>query len=154
MAWTNEDGLLVRFNKERSTPVTDGTDNGQGERVFEIQIDSQDLPALTDINDDRPHLPANALITDALLITTTGFTGTGTLSIGLGDSSQTAIDADGIDAAIDVDVALAAAGDVVACDGALADKTATVGAADAWVYATVSGTVSAGVATLKVKYVV
>lgn len=154
MSWTNEDGLLQRFNLERAEVVTDGTDNGQAERILEIQIDSQDLPGLADINADRPSLPANALVTDAFLITTTAFVGTGTLTVGLGNSAGSAIDADGIDAAVDVDTVLAAVGDVVACDGALVDKTATVGAAEAWPYATVSGTVSAGVATLKIKYIV
>jgi len=154
MAWTNEDGLLIRFGDERSAVVTDGNDAGTAENILEIQIDSQALPTLADINADRAHLPANALITDAYLVATTAFVGTGTLTVGLGNAAGSAIDADGIDATVDVDAVLGAIGDVVLCDGALADKTATVGTADAWPYATVAGTVSAGVATLKLKYVV
>ena len=152
MAWTNEDGLLIRFGEELGEIVTDGTTTSD-ELTLEIEIDSQKVPTLADINADRAHLPANALITHAFLVTTTPFTGTGTLTVGLGDASGTAIDANGIDDLVDVDVALAAVGDVVACDGALADNTATIGSVDAWVYATIGGTVSAGVATLKIKYV-
>ena len=152
--WNNDDGLLVRFGTSRSTVATDGTDAGHSEHVLEVAIDSQAPLALTDINADRPHLPANAIITDAFLVADTAFTGTGTLTVGLGDSAQSAIDANGIDDLIDVDVALASAGDVVACDGVLVDKTSTIGTSDAWVYATVGGSITAGTATLKLKYIV
>ena len=154
MTWDNEDGILVRFGTERSTVSTDGTDAGHQEHVLEVVIDSQDILLVGDVNDDRPSLPANAVVTDALLIATTAFVGTGTLTLGLSDSAGSAIDADGIDATIDVDAVLGNIGDVVACDGALVDKTASIGTVAGWVYGSIGGTVSAGVATLKLKYVV
>jgi hypothetical protein len=153
MAWTNEDGLLVRFGNERSTVVTDGTSQ-YVEQVFEIEINSQDLPVTGDINADRPHLPANALITDAFLIATEAFDSTGTLTVGLANSAGAAIDADGIDATVDVDAVLGAVGDVVACDGELVDKTATIGSAAGWVYASMTAAGTTGKATLKIKYIV
>lgn len=152
--WTNEDGLLVRFNRERGEVTGDGTAQTV-EQVLEVTLDSADLPVLADINADRPSLPAHALITDAFLVCNTPWTGTSpTLTIGLGNAAGSAIDADGIDAAIDIDGTQAAAGDVVACDGALADKTATIGAAAGWVYAATGGTVTAGKSTLYIKYIV
>lgn len=153
-SWTNEDGLLVRF-----APDNGGQEVGDGvkqyvEEVLEIVIDSADLPVAADANDDRPHLPAHALITDALLVCNTAWTGTSpTLTIGLAELDATPIDADGIDATVAVDSVQAAAGDVVACDGALVDKTATIGADRAWVYAATGGTVTAGKSTLYIKYV-
>jgi len=151
MAWTNYDGLLVRFNAERGVVAGDGTSQ-YDKQVLKVDLDSQDLIGTADINADRPHLPANAIVTAAYVKADSAFTGTGTLTLGLANSTGTAIDADGIDAAIDVDVVLAAAGDVVTCDGALVDGTATIGAADAWVYGAVAGAVSAGTATLFIEY--
>lgn len=154
MPWTNEDGLLVRFDTERSAVAPDGTTNPEVQTLAVI-IDSTDLPGTADVNADRAHLPANALVIDAYLVCNTAWTGTSpTLTVGLANSAGTAIDADGVDAAVAVDGVQAAAGDVVACDGALVDKTATIGSADGWVYATTGGTVTAGKSTLYVRYFV
>lgn len=154
MAWTNEDGLLVRFDTERSVVAPDGTTNPEVHTLAVI-LDSAGLPGLSDVNDDRASLPANALVVDAYLVCNTAWTGTSpTLTVGLANAAGVAIDADGIDAAVAVDGVQAAAGDVVACDGALVDKTSTVGAAQAWVYAASGGTVTAGKSTLYVRYFV
>lgn len=154
MAYTNEDGLLIRFNEERGAVAGDGTSNPEVQ-TLSVVIDSADLPGLADIAGDRPFLPANALVTDAFLVCNTAWTGTTpTLTIGLGNSAGAVIDADGIDAAVAVNTAQAAAGDAVACDGALVDKTSTIGAASGYVYATTGGTVTAGKSTLYVRYFV
>lgn len=64
-------------------------------------------------------IPSGAWIKSATLFVKTAFVGaTGTLTIGLYDKAGTAIDADGIDAAIAV-TAIDAVGDVVLCNGAL-----------------------------------
>jgi len=153
--WTNADGLLVRFGADRAQ--TEFNDGGTSEdiRGLSIVIDSTNLPALADINGDRPSLPANAVIVDSFLVCNTAWTGTTpTLTIGLGNAAGSAIDADGIDAAVAVDSVQAAAGDVVANDGALVDKTASIGSAAAWVYAATGGTVTAGKSTLYLRYFV
>lgn len=149
--WTNADGLLIRFGTTRAEEATDGSTLAD-EKTLKVKITGGTTIDLADINGDRPDLPAGALITDALLVADTAWTGTGTLTIGLGNASGVAIDANGIDDAVDVDTVLAAAGDVVACDGALVDKTATIGSAAGYVYTTESGTV-AGTATLHLKYI-
>ena len=79
------------------------------------------------------YIPAGSYITKATLVVTTAWTsgGSGTLGIGLQNSAGSAIDADGIDAAI-AKTALAV-NTAVACDGALVGGTATVGAADAYI---------------------
>jgi hypothetical protein len=150
---TNEDGLVVRFSTDRSTVVTDGVSNGQAVKMFELTIDSQNLPGIANGGrEDIAHLPAGAMITDAKLIATTAFTGTGTLTVGFAKSDGTALDADGVDAAVDVDSVLGSANDAVTCDGVLVDGTEAL-SERAWVYATTSGTVSAGVAKLRILYI-
>lgn len=150
--WTNADGLLVRFPADKGEVVTDGTILNGTYKILEVVIDLMDPPVVGDINEDRPHLPAHAFIVDSYLVCNTAWTGTSpTLTIGLANSAGTAIDADGIDAAIAAGVQ-AAAGDVVLNDGALVDKTSTIGAARGWVYASTGGTVTAGVSTLYLVY--
>lgn len=152
---TNEDGLVMRFDLDRSAVVTDGADRGKGVQVLEVDLVGASLPAIaTGGREDIAHLPAGAVITDAFLIATTGFdTDVGTLTVGLAKADGTALDADGIDAAVDVSAVLAADGDVVACDGALVDKTEHI-SERAWVYATASGSVATGTAKVKLLYLV
>jgi len=153
-SWTNADGLLIRYGADRATVATDGVSR-QETQSLEIVIAHGDIPGTADVNEDRPQLPANAVITDAFLVCNTAWTGTSpTLTIGLANSAGTAIDANGIDNLIAVDTVQAAAGDVVACDGALVDKTASIGSARGWVYAAEGGTVTAGKSTLYLRYFV
>ena len=152
--WTNADGLPIKYGTTRSTAVADGVTTGKDEYLLEFYIDSQNLTALASAaREDYAHLPATAIITEAYIVAESAWTGTGTLTVGLAKSDSTALDADGIDATVDVDAVLAAAGDVVSCDGVLVDKTETI-SERAWPYATVAGTVSAGVGTLYLKYIV
>ena len=139
--WTNSDGLIVRFGTTRADSVTDGLGN-QPIKSLEIKhVGGSPVAIASAVAADIAHLPANALITDAFIIAETAWTGTGTITVGLANAAGSAIDADGIDAAVDVDVALAAIGDTVACDGELVDKTATIGTAPGWIYVTESGSV-------------
>lgn len=156
--WTNADGLIETYGTARATLATDGTKTGVQTYTLVVELDSQDLPALADQNEKTSSIPANAYITEAVLIADSAWTGTTpTLTIGLGydnDGTPTAVDADGIDAAIDVDGVLAAAGDAVVCDGALVDGTSTIGANRAWVYASTGGTSTGGTAKLYITYFV
>lgn len=154
--WTNADGLKVKFALDNGATEAESGVTQMDTHTLEVVLDSADLPAAADAAEDIAHLPANAVITDAFLVCNTAWAGTSpTLTIGLVQSDgSTVIDADGIDAAIDADGVQAAAGDMVACDGALVDKTATIGGNRGWVYATTGGTVTAGKSTLYLRYFV
>ena len=150
---TNADGMIVKFGTTRGTAVTDGATGGMDEVLMRFYVDSQALVALASVaREDVQSIPADALITEAYMVAESAWVGTGSLTLGLAKSDSTALDADGIDATIDVDAVLAAAGDVVNCDGVLVDGTETI-SERAWIYATKTGTVSAGVGTLFIKYV-
>ena len=140
-AITNEDGLVVKFDTDRSTPVTDGVSNAK-EKVLEIYLDSQNLDsASAAARNDRAELPANALVLSSEFVATTAFVGTGTLDIGTADTAGSALDANGLHAAIDVDVVLAAVGDKDV--GAGEQVGGSVISERAYVYGATSGTVSA-----------
>jgi len=152
MSWNNEDGLFQRFDTETSVVAGDGQSNSKVQ-VLHVVIDSADLPAITDIYGDRPYIPANAVILDSVFVCETAWTGTTpTLTVGLAEQDQTVIDADGIDAAVAVDTEQAAAGDVFVGDGALTDRSVTVGTANAYVYAATGGTVTAGKSHLYIRF--
>lgn len=136
MSWTNADGLTVLMHEEQGEVQTNGS-TAVGVRKA-LVVDLEDATALgasysTAAGPTDAFIPADALIVSAHFIVDTAFTsgGAATLGIGLYNSAGTAIDADGIDAAI----ALAALADdfAVVCDGALADGTQNVGAANAYV---------------------
>lgn len=150
MSWTNADGLTVLMHEEQGTVQTTGK-TVVGVRKA-LVVDLEDATTLgtsysTAAGPNDAFIPANALIVSAHFVVDTAFTsgGAGTLSIGLYNAAGTAIDADGIDATI----ALAALADdfAVVCDGALADGTQNVGAADAYVgfiYGTAAMTAGSG----------
>lgn len=119
MSWTNEDGLLVRYNLERSTVADDGV---TADKQFVMTV--ADATALADADTaaeagDRPYLPAGATIESAYFQVDTAFTsgGAAVLDIGLKQADGTTIDDDGIDAAIAV--AALTVRSVTASDGAL-----------------------------------
>ena len=164
--WTNNDGLQVRFGKERSGygRVKAGlvrTSGNENELVIDFTWDNMpgfDADAdgdgtLDSFDENNEYIPANAVIKEAVLYVTSDWTGTSTpaMTIGLYQQNGTVIDADGIDAAI-AEAALDT-NDVVVCDGALASHD-SVGAADAFVrvYAS-TGTFTAGSARLVIRFV-
>jgi hypothetical protein len=140
-AWTNSDGLKVKFGldeskkaKEGMIPSANGTD-----KTIEADIVGVDLTATSaTLNGGGVHsvvIPAGALIRRATLITEVAFTsgGSATLNLGLKKiSDDTELDHDGIDATIAL-TAIDAVGETVTCDGALVAGVALT--ADAYLVA-------------------
>ena len=150
--WTNADGLEVRFTGPEAgqTGASVDTAGGVKELVLNISDMSTNITAAADGHE--AFIPAGSFIVEAFLKVTSAMTGSsGTLTIGLAQKDGTVIDADGIDAA--VAQADLAAGKAVVCDGALVGGTATVGSANAYLYTTKGGTVTAGAAKLVVRYI-
>jgi hypothetical protein len=154
--WENADGLKVQFGPQESLNV--GGTNATTKR-FEATIDLTDPVGFTaDLNNDGTNdgyaedafIPAGSFITNAYLIVTTAAADGTSLTLGLYKADGTAIDADGIDAA--VATADLAANKAVVCDGDLVRGTATVGAANAYLKATVAGTYTAGEVKLIIEY--
>lgn len=150
MSYTNADGLYVLTNTDQGAVVEKGTALQNPEHFVKYRLDATDLIAAGGTDRD-PYIPAGAHITRAVLVVTTAFAGGTSLTIGLAQKGGSVIDADGIDAA--VAAADLAANKVVQCDGALVGAVATVGANNAYVYTTASGTFTAGAATLYIWYV-
>lgn len=119
--WTNSDGLVVGFGT-RSVETNSGAQPSVGglRQQVKVRIKAADL-ADSDVSAQLLHgvtIPADSLLESAKLFVTTAFAGaTAVLDIGTYDSAGSAVDDDGIDAAI----AVASLGDnvVIACDGAL-----------------------------------
>jgi len=150
--WTNDDGMLVQFGNQDT--ADQGLTSAVTRRVI-VDITGTDVASSAPVPGAYdPSIPAGAYITKAYIISETTFTsgGAATLTVGLQESDGTAIDADGIDAAIAI--AALTAGDVVLCDGALAGGVLTVGSEDAYVsmlYGTAAYT--AGAAKLVIEYI-
>jgi hypothetical protein len=148
MSYTNADGLRVLTHGGQGDVIDRGvTEAGS------LVIDIADFTAIgstfgaADIDVNKAVIPAGSVITSATLVMTTAATsgGAATLTIGTYNAAGTAIDADGIDAAVAITV-IDADGDVVRCDGA---QTGVAGylAADAHVgliYGTAAYTAGAG----------
>lgn len=150
--WTNGDGLEVRFNGPEAgqTGASVETCGGVKELILDIADMSEAITAAADSHEG--FIPAGSFIVEAFLKVTSAMTGTsGTLTIGLAEKDGTAIDADGIDAA--VAQADLAANKAVVCNGALVGGTATIGSADGYLYTTLGGTVTGGAAKLVVRYI-
>lgn len=105
-------------------------------------------PTTSEVDQAIPVLPKGAFLEAALLETTTAFTGTGDVTVGLSEPDGTVIDADGIIAATAV--------------AGLSEGSWTVGAGDligkavsanAQVTVTIPGTVTGGEGRLIVRYV-
>jgi len=148
MSYTNSDGLYVLSNGDEGAVVNDG---GALNSVKYLVVDIPDATLVASgavaPTPNEAYIPAGSYITMAKLVVTTAWTsgGSGTLGIGLQTAAGSAIDADGIDAAI-AKTALAA-NTAVNCNGALVNAAATVGAADAYIalnYGTAVFTAGAG----------
>lgn len=129
MAWTNDDGLYVKFGTEKATATKGGQYRDAAELiVVELEFEYSDLAATgtEKVMADNVTIPNGAHIEKAELYVITAFsTGSSpTLTIGLIDQDRsTAIDADGIDATIAA--AALTAGATISCDGALVNTTLT-----------------------------
>ena len=153
MAWTNKDGLNVKFGVERST-VGDQGIGLQDEHVLRVRVADMTALATSDTAapaGDVPFIPAGAVIKDAYTKVTTACTSGGSATLGIGTKAVagTTIDADGIDAA--VAVAALGADAVVVSDGALIGTKVTVDSYITTVYGTAVFT--AGAVEVVIKYV-
>lgn len=154
MAYTNADGLRVLMHGDAGQVRKVG---GTADEQLRVIIDLATLGTSVTVNDIDVYdavIPAGSVITSATLAITDAATsgGSATLTIGTYGEDGTAIDADGIDAAIAL-TAIDAANDVVRCDGAQATGVAGKLAVDAHVKA-IYGTAAftAGTAVLLVEY--
>lgn len=159
MAWTNEDGLVVRFGTERGAVKNEGVTSENAHKTLVHKFTYSDV-ANTDTaaaDPEAPFIPAGSVITRAALYVTDAFVGaTAVLDIGLKVAAGTNTDDDGIlstgIATIDAD------GDVVIGDGALVlqetgDLTAKRFTADQYIMTTYdTAAFTAGAATLVVEY--
>lgn len=159
MSYTNDDGLVYRFGTDQAKVARTGSPSTYDvEGTVVVDLDAEALPAVADgsvfVNElPSVAIPAGALLRSATVITTTGFTsgGAATLDIGLAERDGTAIDADGIDAAIAL-TAIDTVGEEVACDGAL---IATKLAKDSYVTVNVgTAAYTAGRAKLLIKFII
>lgn len=136
--WDNDDGLVVGFGTRSTENNVGGAVNTGGNIEGQVVLDITDASALTDASEPTNYIqgakiPANSHIRDAVLVTNTAFTGTGTptLDIGTVKADGTFSDDDGIDAAIGT--GSLGADSVVNCDGAQVDTVVTE---DLWLAAT------------------
>lgn len=105
MAWTNADGLYIRFGREEATLGTAGEYHNYGaQREVEVKIDLTGLALTSSILSDTVVIPSGAFIEEVAVLTTVAATGaTAALNIGLVDQDRsTALDADGLVAALAV----------------------------------------------------
>lgn len=154
--WRNSDGLKVKFGSS-TKPYADNVgafSAGPVEEVLVVDFDYTDLPSKNTNDTDAAKIPAGSMITGGYLLVDQAWVGGTSLAIGLVRSDgSTAIDADGLvtDAGVGA-VAALTAGLVTVCDGALASND-VIGANDGYIYATATGTFTAGSARLVVKYI-
>lgn len=150
MSYTNADGLTVLTNGDAGVPAENGVTAVSAKKTMVVNVDltkgDQNMNAAQDA-----FIPAGSFITSATLVAKTAAAGGTSVTIGLVNAAGTAIDADGIDAA--VAAAALGANKAVACDGALVGGTATVGAADGYVSIDATGTFTAGEAALVIEYI-
>lgn len=157
MAWTNNDGLYIKYGQEEAKQARAGEFRWHGPTTkVEADIIWNRLNAFGNVTilSDTFRIPNGVLLVSARLITIVPFTsgGSATLTLGLYDLDRTtAYDADGIDATIAL-TAIDTVGETVVCDGALIGTilandqpsllTATVGTAN----------YTAGQAKLEIEY--
>lgn len=157
MSWTNSDGLKILYGTEAGEVNRAGFVEVDGARnVLKVIIDTSDMSGTTGqtvTNVPNTLIPSGALVTKATLTVLTAFTsgGSATLDIGLiGADGSTAVDLDGIDAAIAL-TALNAVGKQVTCDGALINGVALTADGQPYVKAGTAA-FTAGKAELLIEY--
>lgn len=150
MSYTNADGLLVLTNGEAGVPAENGRTAVAAKKNLLVNIGLKKGAQNFNTGVDAG-IPAGSYITGASLVVKTAAAGGTSVTVGLVNAAGTAIDADGIDAA--VATADLAANKAVACNGALVGGTATIGAAEGFVSVTVAGTFTAGEVMLLIEYI-
>jgi len=158
MSYTNADGLFVLTDGAQGAVNDEGVTVRGARQVITKKLSLAALGSSfgsSNIDPLEAMIPAGAIIVNADLVITDAATsgGSATLTIGTYNAAGTAVDADGIDAAIAL-TAIDADGDVVQCDGAQVSGLVTVGGAAAyvgWNYGTAVFT--AGAAKLIIEYI-
>ena len=174
MAWTNADGLQVRFASDwRSNALRKnrpGTLSTMGAiKTIELDYDLAAFPAgvnySADLNNDGTldgfytgdvHLPAYASIVDVYVVATETAVGGTSLAVGTFTKAGAAIDADGmVTAATAITANLAAGKRVlgVGADTAATAGTSSIGAADGYIGLTTVGTFTAGKGRIVINYI-
>lgn len=157
--WTNSDGLFVGFGTRTvSSDVGYKLSDSQELSTIYFRFKGEDLGDTVATTDDAivygPVIPNGSTIVDATLEVIEAFDSSGdagVLDLGLYNDAGTAVDDDGIDAAI-AQTAIDAIGDTIACDGAdVGTVVATTGGVKLGAsYDTTAFT--AGEAVLKVRF--
>ena len=164
MQWYNDDGLLVRSGEDPTTKQpAEVRDNG-GVKTLTVDFTYDSLPTFTaDLDNDGTldgfvagpaFIPEGSYIKSATLVVTEDWAtaDSADLTIGLYEADGTAVDADGIDVAIEA-TALDA-GDIVECDGALVAANTKLVDANGYVVAAIgTGAFTAGSARLVIEYI-
>jgi len=158
MSYTNADGLFVLTDGAQGAVNDEGVTVRGARQVITKKLSLAGLGSSfgsSNIDPLEAMIPAGAIIVNADLVITDAATsgGSATLTIGTYNAAGTAVDADGIDAAIAL-TAIDADGDVVQCDGAQVSGVVTVGSAPVYIgalYGTAAFT--AGSAVLIVEYI-
>lgn len=158
MSYTNADGLFVLTNGAQGSANDEGVTVRGARQVITKKLSLAALGSSfgsSNIDPLEAMIPAGAIIVNADLVITDAATsgGSATLTIGTYNAAGTAVDADGIDAAIAL-TAIDADGDVVQCDGAQVSGVVTVGSAPVYIgalYGTAAFT--AGSAVLIIEYI-
>ena len=158
MSYTNADGLYVLTFKDKGEVLPQGVTAESPRSALIMDLTLTEVGSTfgaANLTPNFPFIPAGSVIVGATLVMTAAATsgGSATLTIGTYNAAGTAIDADGIDAAVAL-TAIDADGDVVRCDGAQAagvlgyvSENAYIGA----IYGTAAYT--AGAAKLVVEYI-
>lgn len=152
-SWTNPDGLVLYYGTRDVENERTRVVNAPGPWVTVIvDFDENTLPSSTASDTGQVKIPANSFIKEAHVQVRTAAGGTTpTLTLGLEELDGTAIDADGIDAAI-AESAMNSVGEVVICNGALVAGLTGIGSADGYVVATMGGTNPTGAFRLVLTY--
>lgn len=157
MAWTNNDGLLIRFGADKAVTRTGGESTTDGnDRVITLDFDFNDFGAVgtETVLGEEVKIPDGAIIKSANLSVSTAFTsgGAATLDLGLIDVDRTTVyDADGLDAA--VAVAALTEGATIVGDGAAVEAKVNNAGTAVLVTSTVgTAAFTAGAAQLVITY--
>lgn len=163
--WYNDDGLLVRYGQDQARetqsvmapPLVLGA-----KRHMVVDINHDDLPTFTTDSDNDgtndafsgqdPFIPAGSYITGAWIIVETAFANGTSYDIGFYDEDGSAIDADGIVAAVTL-AELSGSNTAHVCDGDLVGGTAHVGTDNCYLVVADTGGFDAGKAKLVIEYI-
>jgi hypothetical protein len=123
MSYTNSDGLFILTHGAQGSVQDKGVTAESARQTLVVDVPSMKAIGTTfgaaNIDPNDAFIPAGSVILSATWVTTTEITSGGgaTLDIGTYNAAGTAIDADGIDAAVAL-TAINGVGETVRCDGA------------------------------------